>query len=962
MLKRFSCCIPVISLLTISQATIAAQFTTDGQLSVGANGAARYVLPIKVPVGIAGIQPNLSIVYDSSAGNGLLGTGTDVTGFSKITRCAKTIAQDGVNQSVRFTQSDAYCLDGERLVPISGVNGADGTEYRTESETFSKIVSTGSYTRNKPDYDPVSGQLVSGNGGPVSFIVQTKSGQTLEYGTTGDSQVKPHDDSMLSTGGVGVIEAWALHKVYDRTGNYMTYSYTNVSPANSNNPGSMVDDGYFHPVRIDYTGNSAAGVAPTNSVVFSTDGLSPGAPIQYEGGYVAPRTGVARQGIGTYSADSTSPFTSYVITPDYDNTIPGNPAWTYLNRAFRVKTLQECSSQSCFLPVTFNWDAGNNIGFQYKTSAFPGQQGDYQYFFVDVNGTGKKYWFQISQASDDAWVGAVNADGTFSSSSWTKLPQGIGSLNDYAHYFADVNGDGKMDWIRVSRTTNEAWVALGTGNGGFQFWSKYTQAVSAAGQTKHYFADVDGDGMADWVQVSTVNGVTRTSVALSNGDGTFQFWNKTNDLAGFANPDIYFVDINGDGKVDEVVVKSDLSGAVVFLGAGDGTFPTANSTITLANVAKYYFADINGDGKTDFCEVLTNATRQCRLSLGDGSFSAPYANGTTSSGFDAFADVNGDGILDQIVASASGNTPYVYLASGDKGAYVDPYVQVVPISPDAPAGSPYSSQGYQLLFADLDGDGRDDMIVVDRGNNKSFWGTAQFPNVGKIVSITNGLGASTTISYKSMNDASVYTSDADATGFVRDAIYPLFGRKRMPMVVSAVAVPNGIGGQITTNYTYGGMKTDNARRRQLGFRWVQASHPESGITERTEFRQDWPLVGLISKSTKSVTSGGNNGLLGQSTNTFGCSDFVSTSGCAVTPGRRYFGYISQSVTSSWDLNGAALPVVTNTYQFDAFGNPTQVVESTSDGFSKTTTTTYTNDTTKWWIGLAVRQSIRFDSP
>lgn len=51
----------------------------------------------------------------------------------------------------------------------------------------------------------------------------------------------------------------------------------------------------------------------------------------------------------------------------------------------------------------------------------------------------------------------------------------------------------------------------------------------------------------------------------------------------------------------------------------------------------------------------------------------------------------------------------------------------------------------------------------------------------------------------------------------------------------------------------------------------------------------------------------------------------------------------QSVEVSFDLDGLAIPPVTTTYQYDGFGNPTEIVISMPDGATKTTVNTYTND-------------------
>lgn len=53
------------------------------------------------------------------------------------------MAQDGVRGAVGYNADDRFCLDGTRLVTINGSYGADGTEYRTEVEGYSKVISRG---------------------------------------------------------------------------------------------------------------------------------------------------------------------------------------------------------------------------------------------------------------------------------------------------------------------------------------------------------------------------------------------------------------------------------------------------------------------------------------------------------------------------------------------------------------------------------------------------------------------------------------------------------------------------------------------------------------------------------------------------------------------------------------------------------------------------------------------------
>ena len=177
-----------------------------GTVDVSALGGATYTIPVKVPDGINGVKPSLSIVYNSQGGNGLLGWGWNLACGSVITRVGQTLYHDGVVKGVNFND-DRFALDGQRLMVLDNVPyGANGAEYRTEIDGNSKIVS---YTENG---------VVNG---PAWFEVRTADGLIMEYGRTANSRVA------YQNGGNKEVGMWLLNKVSDRNGNYMTYHYDN---------------------------------------------------------------------------------------------------------------------------------------------------------------------------------------------------------------------------------------------------------------------------------------------------------------------------------------------------------------------------------------------------------------------------------------------------------------------------------------------------------------------------------------------------------------------------------------------------------------------------------------------------------------------------------------------------------------------------------------------------------------
>ncbi|HET8669855.1 MAG TPA: SpvB/TcaC N-terminal domain-containing protein, partial [Candidatus Saccharimonadales bacterium] len=293
--------------------------STVGEFTVD-KGNPNYAIPITTPPGTAGKVPQLSLGYSRSADSSLAGSNFTLNGLSAVTRCPKTIALDGVRGGVNYDSDDRFCLDAQRLIVVQGSYGADGTEYRTERETFSRIYSYGSQ-----------------GGGPQSFKVHAKDGSVTEYGVT--------EDSRIEASGKSVVRLWAMNKSLDVMGNYYAVTYTEDNP-----------NGDYRPERIDYTGNTAAGLTPYNKVQFEYESR-PDIATRYEGGSVM-RTTQRLKNIQTL-ADSTL-TREYRLNYDASGALvdpsvpkPGLEGWSWTSSVRRVD------------------DGGSN-------------------FMADVNGDGKK--------------------------------------------------------------------------------------------------------------------------------------------------------------------------------------------------------------------------------------------------------------------------------------------------------------------------------------------------------------------------------------------------------------------------------------------------------------------------------------------------------------------------------------------------------------------------------------------
>ena len=186
----------------------------NGQQSTSPSGSGVYTFPINVTPGILGMEPNLSITYNSQSGSGLLGMGWGLDGLSAITLDNKNLYYDGETEPISVTSQQAtnsltlinkynpFLLDGQRLIATNGSYGAANTIYGKESEDFSKIISYGS--------SATCTQC------PTSFLVTSKEGMVSEYGNANNARVLATDNTYPIM--------WRINKLSDPNGNYIDES------------------------------------------------------------------------------------------------------------------------------------------------------------------------------------------------------------------------------------------------------------------------------------------------------------------------------------------------------------------------------------------------------------------------------------------------------------------------------------------------------------------------------------------------------------------------------------------------------------------------------------------------------------------------------------------------------------------------------------------------------------------
>ncbi|WP_315759567.1 MULTISPECIES: FG-GAP-like repeat-containing protein [unclassified Bradyrhizobium] len=911
-----------------------------GQFSVGQMGAATYSIPVAVPPGTAGVVPALTLEYSSQGGNGVVGMGWSLGGVPSIGRCQRTVAQDGVLGAVNFDGNDRFCLEGQRLILVSGSYGADNAEYRTEIDAYSKIVSHG----------------VAGSG-PAWFEVRTKAGQIMEFGRTADSQVLAQ--------GKPSVRAWGVNKVSDTKGNYFSVAYATDATA-----------GQSVPSWITYTGNTAENVAPYNSVGF-VYASRPDVIQHYQAGSLV-RTAVRLTNIRTFSGNT--------LVSDYQLSYQQSPT----SNVSEISSVKVCGgSGACLPPTTFQWQNGgggafsgsvsvlpNGENFNTPSSAGPGAALSRLTTPVssDFNGDGRNDFIMLVGSTVYGFFG--KADGTFQAIN-SAAPNGwsFGASSGYLNIPGDFNGDGKSDFAMLNGTN--LYVFLSNGSGQFTgvtfpFPNGWNFGTTPGDYFIPIAGDFNSDGRADFLLISG----QYLYVFLSNGDGTFSGRAIQTPGWDFGVPTTAGYtpvsgDFNGDGKTDFLIVGgSAVTGpgsgsstvgkvAYSFLGNGDGTFAFNSwqlpSGWNFASTSTTSFlpitGDFNGDGKTDLI-MLQGPQLYEMQSRGDGSFDylpIQISNGWNfgaqpGASFTSFSsDINADGRTDFTIIG--GNSPYMYqfVSSGD-GSFT---YRTLGMPNGWNFGAP-PTKDYWMQLGDFNGDGKVEFAML---SGTYIYTCLADAAVGDVIgTIVSGLGATITVSYAPLTNSSVYTRDSSSSYPIQDLQTPF-------LVASQVDSSNGVGGTYSSSRTYAGAKIDLTGRGMLGFRQVTVRDIQTGIAETTIFRQDFPYIGMVASTTRTLGSQ----TLGQSTNTY---QFMNASGSTtISPSSApYRVYLAQSTSSSSDLDGSAVPTVTTSNQYDGFGNATQVVVSTSDGFSKITSNVYANDTSYWYLGRLTRATVTSQRP
>lgn len=701
--------------------TIAADFRVDE------GGNANYRIPLAMPPGSGGVAPALALSYNSSNGMGYFGTGFALDGLSAITPCrpGKEFGDTDVPTGV----ASVFCLDGQRLLLQSGTDRAAGAIYRTEIESFQKVV-----------IQSVDTITVGGVGTPsFTFKVYGKDGSVRTYGGTAGSigSVCP------TCANTPVVIGWMQTSLADAMGNTVTFNYSALANTGERYLDTVVYGG--GQVKFNYALQGGTDLAFSN--------LRSGS---------ATRLGASSRGRIVTSIDvsnATGLFRHYALA----YTDPFSLGTGQVRP--RLSSLRECADlggTQCYPATTFDWtDEDLSVQVHGRDDAGPPSSASFQdiagYKLGDFNGDHRSdiLWIDIHDVLRVNYASATAANGVDFSAATTVLTMSSGLNRNALWEVFDLDADGRDDLLYAEVTgSNLQWyVRYALASGGFgpkQALASVTQSLfsldegsgtttSAAGASA--LADFNGDGLPDLLYIGPGAGSYR--VALLNKPASsgapFAFSPAINatfldttgaacniSAAALGKEDASrtdAIDLDGDGRSDlSFVVDSAFpcGAANVALpamqvqnaGSGLGTDENTSTDVTLKDFRLKTFRSLGQQGSSFVFQMYD--WLNVNISLRDET--AGLVLGRLR-----LVDLNGDGLVDVAYRgdmNYTGDHAWRYMLAGS-GTTLTCINGCTLWSSEHGDGSSddHNVIDSQVQLQDLDGDGKPDLWWPSRGTD-----------------------------------------------------------------------------------------------------------------------------------------------------------------------------------------------------------------------------------------------------
>ena len=313
-----------------------------------------------------------------------------------------------------------------------------------------------------------------------------------------------------------------------------------------------------------------------------------------------------------------------------------------------------------------------------------------------------------------------DGSGHFSNESEERIPQKERDSEDVG--IADFNGDGHNDIIVVTEDDTENELYLNRGDGTF---TDASDRLPVEGTSNAVLAaDINKDGLPDII----IGNNGQNEILINRGDAQFNVGTEERlPQLEDVTQDIELGDADGDGDMDLIVGNEGRNRLLINDGTGhfnDESDERLSYRETSEETREADFGDINGDGHLDllFANVkafVDGADMQNRVLInnGNGRFvdetkkRLPEAEHRSFDG-DLF-DLDGDGDLDLIFSNtmlrSKSATPFTVYENDGDGIFTDKTSELLPVSA--------RGFGFDAEFADLNGDGKKDLYLANRGSS-----------------------------------------------------------------------------------------------------------------------------------------------------------------------------------------------------------------------------------------------------
>jgi hypothetical protein len=436
---------------------------------------------------------------------------------------------------------------------------------------------------------------------------------------------------------------------------------------------------------------------------------------------------------------------------------------------------------------------------------------------------------------------------------------------------ADFNGDSANDLIIA--VSGGLSIAFSNKDGSFGPLSAINLGAQLACTASFVdTGDMNGDGYLDIVVAYPGDaycgaGSTVPSgyfVLLNAHDGTF-----TPSFTAFGTS-LYqpkLIDLNGDGTLDLVVADNDTNDlkflVTAISGKGDGTFDASSAAVVLSNysISSLISGDFNGDGKQDLTIATAGAIDSSGNILpgypgvavlaghGDMTFDAPvFVDAGHLSSWGNYSDLNGDGLLDLVLADADSTTGeavsnLVTVLNTGNGIFAAPQETYL-----ASYSLIYGSEAYTsyVFTGDFNLDGSPDVV------NTGSFGSGLFVNSGG-VKLALAYQPSQILAGQSTTLTATLTSTVSMSVPTGNVIFTSDGAS-----LGSGTVSNGVASLTTSAFTTGShaieARYSGDAAHNLAVADTSVKVIDGGVKFALSYTPEQPIVGQSTTLTATLTS------------------------------------------------------------------------------------------------------------